>query len=141
MDIFITDDKKYYDQCVEIRRRVFVDEQHVPIEMEIDEHESDSVHVILLFNNEPAGTVRYRQIDETTIKVERMAVLKKFRGMHFGTGLVHFVHLHAQAKDFLWAKLSAQTHAIEFYETLGYQVSSDEYDDAGIPHVDMVKSI
>src|SRR5699024_5619611 len=141
MEILVSDDKKYYPDCVKIRETVFVQEQNVPLEMEIDEYEDECVHVLLLLDNEPAGTVRYRKYDDTTVKIERMAVLKEHRGKHFGMNLMYFVHLHAKSKGFTWAKLGAQTHAIPFYEKIGYQVSSGEFDDAGIPHVDMICSL
>lgn len=141
MEILISDNSKYYPDCVKIRKTVFVHEQNVPVELELDEYEDECVHVLLLLDNEPAGTVRYRIFDETTVKIERMAVLKEYRGMHFGMNLMYFVHLHAKSKGFKWAKLGAQTHAISFYEKIGYQVSSDEFDDAGIPHVNMICSL
>ncbi|WP_040929304.1 GNAT family N-acetyltransferase [Nosocomiicoccus massiliensis] len=141
MNIYITDDKKYYDDCVDIRNKVFVEEQGVPADLELDEYEEECVHIILLFNDEPAGTVRYRVLDDSTIKVERMAVLKEYRKLGFGHNLMTFVHIHARQQGYVWAKLGAQTHAIKFYNKLGYEKFSDEYLDTNIPHIDMIKQL
>lgn len=141
MNIYITDEEKYYNDCVDIRKKVFVEEQGVPENKELDEYEKESLNVVLLFNDSPAGTVRYRKIDDSTIKVERMAVLKEYRGMGFGNNLMNFVHIHARKSGYHWAKLGAQTHAVKFYTNLGYEESSKEYMDVGIPHVDMIKKL
>ena len=73
MEIKVADSQKMYDQCLEIRKRVFVEEQNVPMDREIDEYEDTSTH-ILLTTDTPVGTVRYRPVGDGTIKVERMAV-------------------------------------------------------------------
>src|SRR5699024_2277332 len=118
MKIFITDEEKYYNDCVDIRKKVFVEEQGDPEDKELDENENESLNVLLLLNNSHAGTERYRKIDDSTIKVERMAVLKEYRGMGFGNNLMNFVHVHARKSGYHWAKLGAQTHAIKYYTNL-----------------------
>lgn len=141
MELKITDDPKYYNQCLEIRKEVFVEEQNVPMEMEVDEFENESVNILLTLDDRPLGTVRYRDDGEGLIKVERMAVRKIARGLHLGQALMNFVHIHAEENGYTRAKLGAQVHAINFYEKLGYHVSSDEFDDAGIPHKYMEKEL
>src|SRR5699024_12527763 len=126
MNIYITDEEKYYNDFVDIRKKVFVEEQGVPEDKELDEYEKESLNVLLLFNNSPAGTVRYRKIDDSTIKVERMAVLKEYRGMGFGNNLMKFVHVHARQSGYHWARLSAQTHAIKCDTNLRYEESPTE---------------
>src|SRR5699024_3554669 len=141
MELKIKDDEKYYNQCLEIRKEVFVEEQNVPMEMEVDEYEKESVNILLTLDYRPLGTVRYRDIGEGLIKVERMAVRKIARGLHLGQALMNFVHIHAEENGYIRAKLGAQVHAIMFYEKLGYHVASDEFDDAGIPHKYMEKEL
>lgn len=141
MELKITDDPKYYNQCLEIRKEVFVEEQNVPLELEVDEYEKESVNILLTLDDRPLGTVRYRDMGDGLIKVERMAVRKIARGLHLGQTLMNFVHIHAKENGYTRAKLSAQMHAIKFYEKLGYHVSSDEFDDAGIPHKYMEKEL
>ncbi|MCC4722394.1 GNAT family N-acetyltransferase [Salinicoccus sp. RF5] len=140
MEIKVADNNIMYNQCLEIRKRVFVEEQNVPMDREVDEYEDVATH-ILLIDDEPIGTVRYRPASEDMIKVERMAVLPEERGRKLGFKLMDFVHDHAREHCYNRAKLGAQVHAIEFYRKLGYTVSSDEFEDAGIPHVYMEKAL
>lgn len=140
MEIKVADNNIMYNQCLEIRKRVFVEEQNVPMEREVDEYEDVATH-ILLIDDEPIGTVRYRPASEDMIKVERMAVLPEERGRKLGLKLMEFVHKHARDNGYTRAKLGAQVHAIDFYKKLGYTVSSDEFEDAGIPHVYMEKAL
>ncbi|WP_031547897.1 GNAT family N-acetyltransferase [Salinicoccus luteus] len=140
MEIKVADNNILYNQCLEIRKRVFVEEQNVPMDREVDEFEDTATH-ILLIDDEPIGTVRYRPASDDMIKVERMAVLPEERGRKLGLKLMEFVHEHAREAGYTRAKLGAQVHAIDFYKKLGYTVSSDEFEDAGIPHVYMEKAL
>ncbi|MBY8908328.1 GNAT family N-acetyltransferase [Salinicoccus roseus] len=140
MEIKVADNNIMYNQCLEIRKRVFVEEQNVPMDREVDEYEDVATH-ILLIDDEPIGTVRYRPASDDMIKVERMAVLPEERGRKLGFKLMEFVHDHAREHGYTRAKLGAQVHAIDFYRKLGYTVSSDEFEDAGIPHVYMEKAL
>jgi predicted GNAT family N-acyltransferase len=140
MEIKVADNNIMYNQCLEIRKRVFVEEQNVPMDREVDEYEDVATH-ILLIDDEPIGTVRYRPTSEDMIKVERMAVLPEERGRKLGFKLMEFVHDHAREHGYTRAKLGAQVHAIDFYRKLGYTVSSDEFEDAGIPHVYMERTL
>lgn len=122
--------------------KVFVEEQNVPAEEEVDGYEETCTHFVLYDDSgEAVGTVRYRPLEGGMIKVERMAVLKTHRGRQYGYDLMEAVHQHARSAGFLTTKLGAQVHAIPFYEKLGYSVSSDEFDDAGIPHKYMTREL
>lgn len=142
MEIKVADNKERYDECLDIRMKVFVEEQDVPADVEVDEYEDVCTHFVLYDDSgEAAGTVRYRPMDDGLVKVERMAVLKTHRGKKYGYDLMEGVHQHARSAGFLSAKLGAQVHAIPFYEKLGYEVASDEFDDAGIPHKYMIREL
>ncbi|WP_271402315.1 GNAT family N-acetyltransferase [Salinicoccus roseus] len=140
MEIKVADNNILYNQCLEIRKRVFVEEQNVPMDREVDEYEDTATH-ILLIDDEPIGTVRYRPASDVMIKVERMAVLPEERGRKLGLKLMEFVHKHARDNGYTHAKLGAQVHAVDFYKKLGYSVSSEEFEDAGIPHVYMERTL
>lgn len=141
MEMKISDDPKFYNQCLEVRKEVFVEEQNVPLEIEVDEYEKEAVNILLTLDDRPLGTVRYRDIGDGVAKVERMAVRKIARGMHLGQALMNFVHIHARDNGYKRTKLGAQVHALKFYEKLDYEVTSDEFDDAGIPHKYMEKEL
>lgn len=72
------------EDCFYIRKKVFVEEQGVPEESEIDEYESESIHLIGYDNEQPVATARIRPINETTVKIERVAVIKSHRGQGIG---------------------------------------------------------
>lgn len=120
-----------------IRQRVFIDEQQVPPALEWDKTDEIADHYLAIGpDNTPAGVARLFSTLEETGHIGRMAVSPEFRGQGVGEALLR--HLMAEsAGRFHELKLSAQTHAIAFYQRSGFHVCSDVYDDAGIPHVDM----
>jgi predicted GNAT family N-acyltransferase len=123
-----------------IRKTVFVEEQQVPLEEEIDEYENDSTHFVLYDQNSAVGAGRFRILDGVG-KVERICVLPSIRGKGAGRELMLAIEDYAKQQPLLQLKLNAQTYAIPFYEGLGYEVISDEFLDAGIPHKTMKKTI
>jgi len=126
------------EDAFSVRNQVFVEEQKVPEELEIDEYENTSTHVVLYDGKEPIGAGRIRQV-EGAGKLERICVLSSYRGKGAGTIIMNKLEEIAAENGLQKVKLNAQTHAVPFYEKLGYEVVSDEFMDAGIPHVTMVK--
>lgn len=121
-----------------VRKTVFVDEQQVPLEEEIDQHEDEATHVVLYDDNQPSGAGRVRIVDGYG-KIERICVMKSARKKGVGKVIVTKLEELATKQGVKKLKLNAQTHAIPFYNKLGYEVVSEEFMDAGIPHVTMVK--
>lgn len=123
-----------------IRTTVFVDEQKVPMEEEIDEYEKDAIHFIGYAENKVVAASRLRFVDGYG-KLERICILKPYRGRSYGKQIIEQMENEISKNGYIKAKLHAQTHAKEFYEQLGYIVISDEFMDAGIPHVAMAKQL
>lgn len=125
-----------------VRKTVFVGEQNVPPELEIDELEDEAVHFVLYDEvGQPCGAGRFRTVGEYG-KVERICVLKSARGKGAGNLVMDAVESHAKTVPGLTAlKLDAQLHAIPFYEKRGYDIVSDEFLDAGILHKTMTKPL
>lgn len=121
----------------DIRQRVFIDEQGVPPELEWDDTDEISDHyVAVLPDNTPVAVARLVPSITDIGRIGRMAVLKEHRGQGYGDQMLRQLVAEAAPQyDELW--LSAQEHAIPFYEQAGFHVCSTPYDDAGIPHVDM----
>ncbi len=128
--------------CLRIREEVFITEQSVPRDIEIDEHDilTDPVcqHFLLIMNGHPVGTARAITLEDQSIKIQRVAISKNSRGLGLGKVLLNFIEEDYQAHKYI---LGAQEHAIPFYEKLGYVVCSDIYMDADIRHKDMEKTI
>ena len=133
MKISVTDD---FPACAAIRRRVFIEEQSVPEELELDDLDATAVHLLALQDGRPVGTARLL-IEGDSAKIGRVALLREARGTGAGAALMRAALDELRARGVRTAKLGAQTHAIGFYEKLGFTAYGPEYDDAGIPHRDM----
>lgn len=128
------------DDAFFVRKAVFIDEQQVAVEEEIDEYEDCSVHFVLYNDqNQPVGAGRFRELDGYG-KVERICVLPTYRQSGAGHNIMKAIEEYASQHGVQKLKLNAQTHAIPFYEKLGYHIISEEFLDAGIPHRTMVKN-
>lgn len=128
---------KYQTQLRAVRMPVFVVEQHVTPEFEWDDIDSTAVHLLATQKNEPIACLRI--IDYH--KIGRMAVLKQYRGIGLGAALLLEAVAICKKHGSKIIHLSAQTHAIQFYEKAGFKQVSDEYCDVDIPHVDMLLEI
>ena len=133
-DISVTDD---IEACVALRRAVFIVEQGISEEDEIDDLDGVGIHILAQDDGEPVGTARLL-ISGTTGKIGRICVLKSHRGTGLGAAIVnHSVDVLKARGDLDRIALGAQEYAIGFYEKLGFQVCGPIYDDAGIPHREM----
>lgn len=129
------------EDAFNVRKKVFVDEQNVPIELELDDFEDEATHVVLYDGETPVGAGRLRLVDGFG-KLERICVLSSYRGKGAGSIIMEKLEEIAQEKGVSNVKLNAQTQAEAFYQKLGYETISDNvFMDAGIPHVTMMKSI
>ncbi|MDZ5712980.1 GNAT family N-acetyltransferase [Jeotgalibacillus haloalkalitolerans] len=131
---------KELNQAFEVRKEVFVKEQQVPEDLELDAFDQTATHFVLYAEDQPSGAGRFR-IKDGKGKVERVCVKKTLRGQHAGVLLMKEIEIHARESGVEALILNAQTHALGFYKKLGYQVISDEFMDAGIPHFTMQKEI
>jgi predicted GNAT family N-acyltransferase len=125
-------------QCCDIRREVFVDEQGVPLDEEMDAHDANSTHFLALLDGEPVGTARLRTLGDGTPKAERVAVRKAWRRHGIGRALMRALEDAARAPEIV---LNAQVPVIAFYEHLGYRAEGPVFDEAGIPHRAMRKPL
>jgi predicted GNAT family N-acyltransferase len=134
-----TKDKEFQD-ALKVRREVFIVEQQVPEEEEIDQYEDVCTHVVVFDNEQPVAAGRLRDYDGVG-KMERICVLPTHRSHGLGKVVMDKLEELAQEKGFKKLKLNAQTHAEGFYSKIGYETVSDIFMDAGIPHVTMVKNV
>ncbi|WP_284139391.1 MULTISPECIES: GNAT family N-acetyltransferase [unclassified Virgibacillus] len=140
MNIQIATSQAEIDDAFYVRMVVFVEEQHVPPEEELDDFDQESIHFIGYENKMPIVASRLRFVDNYG-KLERICVLKEARGKSYGKQMIKEMEAVIEKHGYTRAKLNAQTHAIAFYERLGYTVISEEFIDAGIPHVTMLKEL
>ncbi len=117
-----------------IRTTVFVGEQGVPPEIEIDGRDPECVHAIAEdASGEAIGTGRLMPDG----RIGRMAVLATWRGRGVGAAMLDLLVTEARRRGFAEVYLHSQVHAKDFYARHGFVVEGEEYLEAGIPHVGM----
>jgi ElaA protein len=128
-------------RCLALRRRVFIEEQGVPEADEVDGLDAGAVHLLATDAGRPVGCARLL-LRGSTGKIGRVCVLPEMRGRGVGAALVRAaVARLAATPGITEARLGAQTHALGFYQRLGFVATGPEYADAGIPHRDMVRPL
>lgn len=121
------------EAALQIRYRVFVDEQGVPLEEERDSYDDTALHLLARVDGAAAGTARLVVLPASG-KVGRVAVLPEFRGQGIGEALMAEAHALAAELGLPELVLDAQVQVIGFYEKLGYTAEGPEFLDAGILH-------
>jgi predicted GNAT family N-acyltransferase len=117
-------------QAQRIRFAVFVEEQGVPAELEMDELDARCIHALAFEGSQAIGTGRLLPDGH----IGRMAVLKEWRGRGVGAALLVRLVQAARERGDAEALLSAQVHALGFYRAHGFVAYGEVYEEAGIPH-------
>ena len=133
----ICDYEPHTDDICAIRYKVFVDEQNVPEELEIDGLDGEAKHVLTFVDEVPIGTGRILSDGH----VGRVAVLKNFRGLGIGKSIMKELIKCAQDLSLEKVWLSSQWHAHSFYLDLGFVCVGEIYKEAGIDHIKMFKTL
>jgi len=128
---------RYQSQILGIREQVFIVEQGVPVELEEDELDSISRHVLLFESDTAIATGRLTPDGH----IGRIAVLKDYRNRGYGTQIIKKLESLAASAGLHQVKLGAQCQAVPFYERLNYQPVGEVFMDAGIEHRLMRKSL
>lgn len=141
MEAKLVTNKQELQDAYYVRKIVFVEEQNVPVDREMDEYDSEAAHFVLYENNEPIGAGRFRMTGNAG-KVERVCVLKEKRNKGAEKAIMEKIEQYAKEKGVQKLILNAQIQAIPFYSRIGYKTESDqEFLDAGIPHKTMFKEL
>jgi predicted GNAT family N-acyltransferase len=123
------------DQCWALRRAVFIEEQAVPVDEEVDGLDGDCTHLLLReLEGPPLACARMRSLPDGGVKAERVAVAASARGRGHGRTIMAEIARLAREDGAPEVILAAQVSAIPFYLALGYAICSEEFMDAGIPH-------
>lgn len=124
-----------YQDALKIRTAVFVEEQGIPLSLEIDDNELWAMHFVAYDeNNQPIGTARVLPDGH----IQRVAVLAAYRHQGVGKALLEAIITFATAQDLPPLTLGAQVSAIGFYQALGFTLTDKpEFLDAGIAHREM----
>jgi predicted GNAT family N-acyltransferase len=134
------------DSCYAIRNAVFIQEQNVPVEIEMDSYDGTAIHILAYCNGEVCGAARLIISEDeapgTQVgKIGRVCVLASHRRRGIGRKVMEFAveELRRSLRSGGKARLGAQTHALAFYESVGFRlIPGDNYMAAGgVPHRDM----
>ena len=137
IELRLADWEQDHDQLIGIRSQVFVAEQQVPIEEEIDGLDADCIHVAAILDNQWVGTARMLP----TYYIGRMCVLKAYRKQGIGGRMLNYLIDHARQHRVTRLQLNAQVTALSFYQKYGFVADSDIFLDAGIEHKHMTLNL
>ncbi|MFC7226862.1 GNAT family N-acetyltransferase [Salinirubellus salinus] len=145
VDVRVVETDAELNACIDLRRSVFVEEQDVPEDRELDGLDGEATH-LLAWDGYPVGTARIRDYGadddgRRVAKVERVAVEASRRGEGIGRDLMAHAEAFATDEGYDRVRLDAQVPVVAFYERLGYTGTSEEFEDAGIPHRTMEKAL
>ncbi len=137
--VWIRRSSPHWPGAADLRTRVFVGEQNVPPELELDEFDGTADHLVALDDaGVVRGTLRVMPYHENDLKIGRVAVDAALRGRGLGLALMREAIAEARRRGCGAAHLGSQVTVVGFYEKLGFTAFGDVFDDAGIPHRHMV---
>ena len=137
IEIVICDYQTHFEAIRSVRDKVFVKEQSVPIDIEIDGLDEKAIHVVVVIKGSAIATGRMLEDGH----IGRIAVLNNQRGKGIGRLIMQKFLEHAKEQKLKKVWLSSQWHAHRFYCNLGFVCIGEKYQEAGIDHIKMTKSI
>jgi predicted GNAT family N-acyltransferase len=130
-----------FEKCAAIRTEVFIVEQQVPAEEEMDELDAEAVHVLAYADGQPVGTGRLVLLEGGAARVGRMAVLQEHRGRGTGSAILQQLLDEARARSVGKVVLAGQLRAVPFYEGHGFIPYGEIFHEAGIEHRMMERTL
>lgn len=144
VELFGTGDTDRMREAIALRIEVFVEEQRVPLEEEVDDRDrtdASAVHALVREGERVVAAGRFYERDAQTVQIGRMAVRAADRGRGAGRTLLNALMDEARSRGYARASLSAQLHARPFYEKSGFAAYGPLFDDAGIVHQEMQRML
>ncbi len=124
-----------------IRITVFQQEQGIDETLEFDGKDDEAVQFLAYLDDRPVGTARIRFLNQSTAKIERLAVLLDARKQGVGQQIMKAAIGFLSEKNISEIRIHAQEAVKEFYQALGFEVEGDRFQEAGIPHLKMSKRL
>ena len=125
----------------EVRRRVFVEEQGIAVEVEYDGNDGKALHMVVKDGAEVVGTARVRFLNAKQAKLERMAVLDGFRRKGIGSGITAFLIEELSNRQVEQVVLHAQYEVTPFYRSCGFEQTGLPFTEAGLKHIKMQRRL
>ena len=121
----------------EVRRRVFVEEQSIPEDIELDEHDKEALHMVVKDGDRVIGTARVLFLSTSLAKIERMAILQPFRRRGIGSRIISFLSEELRNRQVEQLVLHAQYAVVDFYKSCDFKETGSAFLEAGIKHIKM----
>jgi len=137
----LAEDEDELKGAFEVRRQVFAEEQGIQEDLVFDSSDSGAIHVVIKDGQSVIGTVRVRFLETEQTKLERMAILRPFRGMGLGKRMMSFILEELKSKEIKEITLHAQYEVIPFYEACGFDTVGLPFEEAGIKHIKMERKL
>jgi len=128
-------------EAFEVRRQVFVREQGISEDLVFDSHDREALHMVVKDGERVIGTARVQFLADTQAKLERMAVLKRYRRKGIGREMLLFLDAVWKDKQVRQVIIHAQLEVVPFYKLCGFDESGLPFWEAGIKHIKMRKRI
>lgn len=139
--IKLAESEAEFQGAFNVRARVFVQEQEIPPEEELDEADEAAIHAVALHQGRVVGTGRLVLGNRGQGRIGRMAVEKEFRRRGTGTRILAFLEESARAQGSCWSALHAQEYVKNFYVERGYRVHGEPFLEVDIRHIEMRKRL
>ncbi len=136
LKIRLIKNKKELEQVFKIRETVFIKEQNVPEDIERDEFDNIAKHIIVLYKNKPIGCARISFVNNKA-KLERIAVLEKYRDKGFGKAITNYLIGYCKNKNAKEIFMHSQYYLKDFYKKLGFKPRGKTFMEADIKHIEM----
>ncbi|BBD70912.1 acetyltransferase, GNAT family protein [Nostoc commune NIES-4072] len=133
-------DSPYIPLAMQLRYEVFILEQSVPLELELDGLDKEAIHIFAIDNNKVFGTLRMTKYLDS-LKIARVCVSKQCRNQGIGMKMLEKAIEYAKGKEYHYIIIESQISVINFYKKFGFQTEGEMFMDAGIPHIQMIKRI
>lgn len=137
----LVEDEWELEGAIAVRMRVFVAEQSIPPEEELDEADSTATHAVALYQGQVVGTGRLVQRDHAAAQIGRMAVEQPFRRRGIGGQILEYLEKEARSQGMRHCILHAQEYVKSFYAAHGYKEHGDVFLEVSIPHIEMRKEL
>ena len=127
--------------AIDVRMQVFVAEQSVPPEEELDEADATAIHAVALYQGQAIGTGRLVVREDAAAQIGRMAVRQTWRRHGVGGLILQTLEEEARAQGLTTSVLHAQEYVKSFYAAHGYHEHGETFLEVGIPHIEMRKQL
>ena len=137
----LVENEDEFEGAIAVRFRVFVAEQSIPPEEELDEEDATAIHAIALMHGQVVGTGRLVSREDGDGQVGRMAVDQPWRQQGIGGRILLFLEDEARSLGMARCVLHAQEYVKGFYAARGYREHGESFLEVDIPHVEMHKEL